>query len=398
MKKWLFMLLLTSVIAALALWQFWQTQAPKAVLQEQKDHEASHEHSHEDAVELSEEQIRDLGIEVSQAGPVTIESVIATRGKLVLHPDKLIHILPKIPGVAKEAYKNIGDRVSLGERLAVLESHEMADIKANYLAAKEKERLAHSLLEREKQLYEKKVSAQQDYINAQSAYTEAKIAVQLNTQKLRSFGLEERAIQELALSQSPDLRIHEITSPIEGVVIARHINRGEFIENTTTIYEIVDLSTIWIEIGIYPKDLVKVKEGQVIDVTLPINLEHAQAKIIYLSPIIQDETITAKAVAELKNPGHNWRPGSFVKVDIAEGKELVPIGVPKEALTEIGGKPVLFVRTHEGFEKRDVGLGAEDRKHVQIVSGLDPGEEYAVTKVFLLKAELGKSEAEHTHG
>lgn len=397
MKKGL-LILLACAITGLALWQFWSAKAPAPVLKEQHDHDASHEHSHENIVELTKAQIHDLGIEVIRAGPVNMASVIATRGKLVLHPDKLVHVLPKIPGVAKEAYKNIGDTVSAGERLAVLESREMADIKANYLAAKEKQRLALTLLEREKQLYEKKVSAQQDYINAQSAYTEAKIAVQLNTQKLRSFGLEERAIEELGLSQSPDLRLYEIDSPIHGVVIARHINRGEFVETTTTIYEIVDLSTIWIEIGIYPKDLIKVKEGQVIDVTLPTNLEHAQAKIIYLSPIIQDETITAKAVAELKKPSRNWRPGSFVKVDIAEGEELVPIGLPKEALTEIKGKPVVFVRTAEGFEKREVKLGGEDRRAVQIVSGLDAGEEVAVTKVFLLKAELGKAEAEHTHG
>lgn len=74
----------------------------------------------------------------------------------MLHPDRLVHVLPKISGVAREARKNIGDIVEEGEILAILESREMADTKANYLAAKEKLSLTSSLLEREKRLSEKR--------------------------------------------------------------------------------------------------------------------------------------------------------------------------------------------------------------------------------------------------
>lgn len=391
------------IVGAVA-WQFWPISSIKkeshsSEIAEANPHGHTDEHGHqeENIIPLTSDQIKDLGIQTKIAGPGELSVTISTRGKIILHPDRLSHILPKISGVAKEARKNIGDRVKEGEVLAILESREMADIKANYLAAKEKEGLALSLLEREKRLHEKKVSAEQDYINAKSVYAEAKINIQLAKQKLHAFGIDDDEIKGLSNENDPDLRIYDIRSPMDGIVIARHINKGEFIENTVTIYEIADLSIIWIEIGIYPKDLVRVKEGQMVDISLPVDRKIAQAKIIYLSPIIQDETITAKAVAELKNPSGNWRPGSFVKVNIATEDVFAPIVISKEAIQEIEGKEFIFVRVPEGFEKRQAQLGVSDNENVEILSGLSSGEEYASSKTFLLKADLSKKEAEHEH-
>ncbi len=393
-------LLISSIMA----WQFWSSSSLKkeiASLEITEENPPGNTnergHSEENIIPLSSNQIKDLGIQTKIAGPGELSVTISTRGKIILHPDRLAHILPKISGVAKEARKNIGDQVIEGEVLAILESHEMADIKANYLAAKEKESLALSILDREKRLYEKKVSAEQDYLNAKSAYSQAKINVQLSEQKLHAFGIEDEEIKELSSEHNPDLRLYDIRSPMNGIVIARHINKGEFIDNTTTIYEIADLSIIWIEIGIYPKDLVRVKEGQMVDISLPVDGKIAQAKIIYLSPIIQDETITAKAVAELKNPSGNWRPGSFVKINIATENAFAPLVVSKEAIQEIKGKEFVFVKVPEGFEKRQTQVGVSDDKNVEILSGLSAGEEYASSKTFLLKADLSKKEAEHEH-
>lgn len=395
---------LAILLSGTAVWQFWSPTSLKKDSASSEiakasphDHTDEHGHSEENIIPLSSDQIKDLGIQTKIAGPGQLSVTISTRGKIILHPDRLAHILPKISGVAKEARKNIGNHVKEGEILAILESREMADIKASYLAAKEKESLALSLLDREKRLHEKKVSAEQDYLNAKSAYQEAKINVQLAEQKLHAFGIDDEEIKGLSNEHNPNLRIYDIRSPVDGIVIARHITKGEFIENTTTIYEIADLSTIWIEIGIYPKDLVRVKEGQMVDISRPIDGKISQAKIIYLSPIIQDETITAKAVAEMENSSGNWRPGSFVKVNIATENAYAPIVVPKEAIQEIEGKEFVFVRIPEGFEKRQAQIGVGDKENVEILSGLSAGEEYASSKTFLLKADLSKKEAEHEH-
>lgn len=397
-KKYTVIGLIFLFAAAAAAWFLWpelSSTLKEELAYLEGDEETPHEHHEDKIILLSADQIRDFDIQTRNAGPGKLSSTISTRGKIVLHPDKLAHILPKVSGVAKEPRVNIGDHVREGDILAVLESREMADIKANYLAATEKEQLALSNLDRERRLSEKKISAEQEFLNAKSAYEETKINLQLAKQKLNAFGIDEKEIAQLSDEYEPDLRLYSIRSPMDGIVIARHITRGEFIEDTTTIYEIANLNTVWIEIGVYPKDIAKVKEGQVVDVTLPNDGTTSKAKMIYLSPIIQEETITARAIAEMENSNGDWRPGSFVKVSISTDNKAAPIVVSKEALQEIDGKSCIFVRTPVGFEKRLVHIGLSDNENSEILTGLNDDEEYACSQTFLLKADLGKNDVEH---
>lgn len=351
-------------------------------------------HREENIVKLSEEQLQQMGLKFKVAGPGNLFLTLSTRGKIILQPDHLAHIIPKVPGIAQEAYKNIGNFVRTGEVMAILESREIADIKATYLASLSKQKLTSFALEREKKLYEEKVSAGQDYLIAKNAYEEAVINVQVSKQNLRAYGLTDEEINRLANQDDFDLRLYKIRSPIDGIVIARHITKGEFIENTNAIYQVADLSTVWVDIGIYPKDLYKVKEGQMVEVVIPVENKGSQARLIYVSPIVANETITAQAVAELDNPQGFWRPGVFVKVNIATEKVSLPLVISKEAVQSSDGKDFVFILTSKGIEKRSVKLGQSDNENVEITSGLNPGEQYVLNKTFLLKAELEKNEAE----
>ena len=363
---------------------------------EQRQSEEEHQHG-ENIVKLTEDQIQQIGIKFKTAGPGSLLFTLSTHGKIILQPDRLAHIIPKVAGVAREASKNIGNFVKANEIMAILESREMADSKASYLSALSKRRLAASSLEREENLYREKISAEQDYLNAKNVYEESMINVQLAKQKLHTYGLNEEEINQLAHQNDPDLRMYRIRSPMDGIVIMRHITKGEFIENTATIYEVADLSTVWVEIGIYPKDLYRIKEGQMVEVILPMENKRAQAVLIYVSPIVADETIVAQAIAALDNPQHEWRPGVFVKVNIATEKMFFPVVIPKEAIQSSDGENFVFLVTPEGFEKHLIKLGQSDDENVEVLSGLHPGEQYVANKTFLLKAELGKSSAEHEH-
>lgn len=361
-------------------------------------HTDEEEHHHEEnLVKLTTDQIEQMGLQFKIAGSGSLFFTLSARGKIILHPDRIAHIIPKISGVAKRAYKNIGDLVKIGEVMALLESREMADVKATYLAALSRERLAASSLNREERLYREKVSAGQDFLNAKNMHEEALINALLAKQKLRAIGLTPEEIEFLADQNEPDLSLYSIRAPLDGTVILRHIMQGEFIENTKTIYEVADLSTVWVEIGIYPKDLHRVKKGQHVEILIPDEDQSSKAKIIYVSPIVAEETITAKAIAELSNAQAIWKPGVFVKVNIMTEQRAFPIVIPKTAIQTSNGKDYIFMVVPGGFEKRFVTLGMQDNENVAVLSGLQPGEEYVANKTFLLKAELGKETAEHTH-
>ena len=160
-----------------------------------------------------------------------------------------------------------------------------------------------------------------------------------------------------------------------------------------------DLSTVWIELSVPTSDLAKVKEGA--DVTVTPSQEggerHERGKVIFVSPLLNADTRAARVVVALPNKAMAWRPGTYVTAEVEIATDQVPVRVAKAALQTIEGKRVVFVRTEEGFEKREVELGRSDDEAYEVASGLRAGEDIAVANTFLLKAELGKSEADHDH-
>ncbi|MGK5595331.1 MAG: efflux RND transporter periplasmic adaptor subunit [Parachlamydiaceae bacterium] len=369
------------------------TLTPYPTSTEQRVPEIDHEHK--TAVKLTDEQTKRLNLKFSRAQEGSLIISLPLRGKIILHPDRLAHVFPKVAGIVQEATKNIGNEVKQGDTMAIIESSEMADIKANFRATLSKLKLAASVLDREKKLFQEKITPQSEFLNAKNIYEEAAISVQLARQRLKTFGISDEEIEKLSEDKDPDLRLYAIHAPIDGTVIMRHITQGEYVENKTMIYEIANLNTVWIEIGVFPKDIYHIRKGQIVSVINPINNKSAQAKIIYVSPIISDDTITAKAIAELDNTEKYWKPGTFIKVSTPTEKIQGQIIVPKTAIQGKSGKEFMFVKTSEGLEKRDIKVGKNNDTQVIVLSGLEKGEEYVINQTFLLRAELEKNSVEH---
>lgn len=364
-------------------------------------HGHHHHHDHEEEeppefVTISEEDLRANGIETKKAGPGNLQIFMQAPAKITIHPDRLAHVVPKVSGIAQSAKKNLGEKVAEGELLAILESREMAEAKAAYLAAIRKENLQAKAYQREQNLHEKKISATQDYQNAQSQWEEANIDLELARQKLHALGIANEEIAGMDHSINSQLRFYELRSPIAGTVINRHITPGELLSTDHEVYVIADLSTLLAEINLFPKDLTLAKEGH--EVTL-ISADgvSTKGKILFVNPVINDETRTAKALVEIDNTNGEWYPGNYACAHIGCDTTNVPILVPKDAIQTIEGNAVVFVNTPEGFAPREVTLGRSDNSQVEVLSGLSPNETYACKNTFLLKADLKKHEAEHEH-
>lgn len=356
--------------------------------EDEHGHGGEGEHA-EGVIALSAEQIAATGIKVAPAGPGNLAREVAVPGKIVAAADRMAQIVPKVGGTVTEARKNLGDTVEKGEILALIESREMAEAVADYLAAKRAGELARTTFNREKGLWDKKITAEQDYLNAKNAHEEAAIRLDLTRQKLQALG------HEGEISGNGNARFHELKAPFAGRVIARELTLGEYVDTTHSAYAIADLSVVWVETAIAPGDLPFVKEGQ--PATVIGSGGKAQGKLVFISPAIDPETRAAKAIIELENTDGQWRPGEFANAAIATSAQEADILLPKEALQTIENQKVVFVRAEQGFEKRVVSTGREDSRHVEILSGVAFGEPVAVTSTFTLKAELGKAEAEHEH-
>lgn len=380
--------LVTSVIAGLLI--YWAATTTN----EQSPAEDGEEHDHQPYVNLAPEEAATHGVRIISVEHTPISIEVNAPGKIVLNPDAIAHIVPTAPGIARNIYKNIGEQVAKDDLMAIIESREMAESKASFLAALKREVLASNNFSREKALYDKKITSGQDYFDAETKAAEALIDLQLAKQRLEALGLTSEDVWSLQDASSPDLRLYEVRSPINGLVTKRHLTMGEVVSDNQEIFTVADLGNVWVELSLFAKDVDAIKIGQKVKLVSPSG-KIAETEILFVNPMIDEETRTAKAIAALDNTQGFWAPGSFVNSKIIVENIAVSLSVPKEAVQEIDGEPIVFIPTTDGFEIRPIKLGRSDPSRYEIVEGLQSHEQIATGNTFLLKAEHEKHEAEH---
>lgn len=281
---------------------------------EHEEHANGEEH-HDDGertIRLDDSTRREFEIETATAGPGSIRVVLDLPGEVRPNGDRLAHIVPRYSGIVTEVRKRVGDSVSEGDILAVLESDE---------------------------------------------------------------------------SLSP----YEIRSLIAGTVIHKHITRGEAVDRESDTFVIADLSTVWVDLSVYPKDMLRVRVGQRARISAGHDLPEVEGSISYVTPVAEEATRTSTARVELPNPTGLWRPGMFVTGRVMLERISVPVAVPATALQLVGEDPAVFVETAEGFAPRAVTLGRSDGELLEITGGLAAGERYVARGAFTLKAEWSKA-------
>lgn len=201
--------------------------------------------------------------------------------------------------------------------------------------------------------------------------------------------------EELAIVEANEsLETYAIAAPLAGVVTARNANPGEQ-TGDKTLFTVADLSTVWIELSLFPRDVVKVRVGQDVRVKSPDTGLAAGGKVVYVAPFGQaaNQTITARVL--LDNPDRRWAPGLYVTAEVTLAETAVPLAIRNEAVQTLEERSVVFVHGAEGFEPRKLRLGRRDGEFSEVLSGLNAGDTYAAANSFILKAELGKGSAEH---
>ena len=353
------------------------------------------EHADEGKIAMTAEQVAAANIQVVAVGGGVLTSHAAVPGVLAASQDRLARVTARVPGTVAEVRKKLGDAVVRGDVLAVVESREIADAKGEYLAATRVLALAESTLTREARLWKQRITAEQDFLQARSTAEEARIRLDLSRQRLSTLGLSDTEVADLPRQPVASLRRLDVRAPLDGQVTARAAVPGAAVTGDAELFSVADLSVLWVEMSIPPRDLPMARKGQAVAVAG--DGARGEGRIVFLSPLLDPETRSARAVAELPNADDHWRPGAFVSANLATAEQRVEILVPRDALQEVEKEKVVFVRTAEGFEKREVALGREGTDAVEVIFGLDAGTEIAVAGSFALKAELGKSEAGHGH-
>ena len=206
-------------------------------------------------------------------------------------------------------------------------------------------------------------------------------------QRLMLFGVKESQIAELERAGKPNIRL-PIYTPLSGTVIEKMVQQGQYVNVGEVLFNIADLSKVWVEIDVFENEVPYVRVGQQVEIRSAT--EHGESftgRIGFVYPFHDPKTHTVKARVEMPNPGHRLKPDMFVnaiiRVPLVKG-----IIVPVTAVIDTGKRQVVWVETTPGmFEPRDVQVGERIEEKVQILSGLKAGDKVAVSGGYLIDSE-----------
>ena len=364
----------------------------------------AHTDAHTDErIRLTAAALQTVAFETVPVRRQTLEREI--RATAVIEPNayRLAHVSPRISGRVMTVTGLLGDSVKQGQILAELDSLELGQTKAAYLTAKANLEVARANYEREQRLFQQKISSEKDYLDAQGAFLRADTQLKASREALRLVGLSDREISRLAWGGGKRPLSHfPLTAPFPGTVVEKHITIGELLRPQDKPYTIADLSTLWVLLDLYEKDLGRVRPGVQTRITVEAYPDEAfTGTVTYISDLLDETTRTARARVEIPNTGRKLKPGMFAtaRLLVTVPNAAAVLAVPAEAIQRVRGKSLAFVQEEERvFVARELTLGRTAGSYTEVLEGLREGE-YVVTeggfylKSSLLKEEMGEGHA-----
>jgi len=328
--------------------------------------------SYLDAVGIKTEAVAAGDLNSDVIATATVDAELGGEGVLTAH----------VAGTVIGLTKRVGDPVRRGEVIATVESREAAAMAAQREIAQSKVALARSVMAREKDLFEKRVTPRQDLERAQS--------------ELDAAEAELRRAQAVMESErvTSDGRAVSIVSPLTGKIISRTAALGMFVLAETELFRVSDPAFIDVDAAVSVADAQRVAIG---DPARIITRSGAtlRAVVAAVTPTANEQTRAATVVLDPLPGQPPLTPGDVVTVEISP-KNAVHTGfvVAEEAVQRVNEQDVVFLRTAEGFRVRPVSVGTRSAGRAAIVSGLNEGDVIATANAFLLKAELSKDTGE----
>lgn len=347
--------------------------------------------SNHQEITLSADMIQRAGIRTVAA----VKASAATRLHLpgVVQPNayKNVDVTSLVSGRVMQVRAELGQRVMLNEVLATVYSPELADAQTAFISAKAN-RDAHGLkLTRTQRLYAIGAASREELERMTAEASEMDRALETARSRLVLLGIPEDRAQRLA-TPADVVTAFDVKAPVAGIVTKRGANVGLNVDQSSPLFTVTDLSTVWVVADLYERDFASVGLGSPVTVTTMAypGLE-LKGRVDYIDPQVQPETRTAKLRVEVPNSGNRLRLGMFVEASIGTRASRSVVMVPRQAVQTVGTQTVVYVSTGPGrFVQRDVTPGDTTGDTIAISSGLEPGDAVVADGAFFLRAEADR--------
>lgn len=383
--------------------------------------ERTAEEGHSDEIHLSPEAIAGNGVRIGVASRRRLVPTIRVPAQVAFNQEGMAHVGSPLRGRASEIRVGLGAEVQKGDVLLILESPELGEAQSDYLqkrtaleTAGPGVELARNAYERGKTLFDEiqgvplaEVQKRESELRAaQARLQEARTAKETAENRLHLLGMDPAAVDALVETREIDPRF-VVRAPISGQVIEREVTLGELVgPDREALLVLADMNRLWVLADVPETKMGDIAVGTPARVLMGASGDHwCEGVVSFLSPAIDPATRTIQARIEATDRHPDLRPGTFAQAEIqavrgseAGGEDV--IAIPEIAVQTVEGEPSVFV-PGEGepgvFRRRRVLVGRSVGGFVPVFSGLAAGDAYVEAGSFILKAELGKSGAEHGH-
>lgn len=318
----------------------------------------------EGTVQISPATIQNMGVRTARVEVASLAQRVRTTGRFEANEQLMTAVSPKVDGWVERLHVNYeGDRVRKGQPLLTIYSPELVSTQEEYLLAlRNAERLGGS--------------------------DDAQRLVDAARRRLAYWDISEEQIERLEATGEPTktLTLH---APASGTVSNKNVTEGERIQAGQTLMHLSDLSRLWLMLDIYEQNLLWIDVGSQVEVELPYAPgETLTGRVDYIYDQLNPETRTVKARITVPNPDLKLKPGMYATA-VIEGRETAPTPlVPEEAVVSSGERDVVVLALGEGrFRPVPVRTGAQSGSRVQVLSGLEGGEQVVTSAQFLIDSE-----------
>lgn len=335
-------------------------------------------------VEVAPAALLAAGIQTESVSAGTLGSEILVQATITAPPEGRSALTARADGAVTRIFKRLGDPVGAGETVALLESRDASAIVAERASAAARAQATGAALNRERRLFNAKITARQDLEAAQAEAAQAQAELRRTQAAVAAAGV------------TSDGRHLAVRSLIPGRITKADAELGAYVSAGTELFEVANPNRIQIEAAVPAADAQRIRPGDRAIIELPSG-GTVEASVRSATPSLNPESRAATVVLVPSGTPAGLTQGQGVRVRITPRGSVTggKIVLPEAAVQSVEGRDVVFVRTKGGFQATPVTVGQRSAGRVEIISGLQAGAVVVTTGAFQLKSQLGASEAEH---
>ena len=341
-----------------------------------------------DVVELSEAELKMIEIQTEKAKFQSMRSHLTAMGKVLAHPLRKAIVSYAFPARISQIHVRLGDWAKAGQKLVTLQSEEVGNAKSDFYKAMADHELAKVNFEREKSLFDRGVGAKKNYLAAEAELKVTEASLTAAHKKLHVLGFTEEQVQAISETHqiSPVITLY---APIRGKIIDSKAVLGAMIDQGTEILILLDPTLLCIDAEIYEKDVAKVRIGQDVEISvLAYPGESFMGKIRFISDVLNEETRTITVRTEVENTEYKLKPGMFADIKIYLNHQTEVLVVREEAILDEKDKKLIFLKKDGKYLPVIVEIGIKEGGYVEIINGIQAGDEVVIKGSFQLKSKL----------